>query len=402
MARLTGKLEAGGSKSEVAVKLIWSAYNLCSRNLISWDDVPSRTRIGDMTMRTRRFAGRLRRVMSLLMLSVLCPWIASGQDQIPEVTIVATGGTIAGKADTRTSFQSYRAGQLPIEDMVDELRPQIDEVANVTTVQFGNRGSGSYDISDYFDLTIAVDAALETADAVVVTSGTTTMEEFAFWLDLTVRSQKPVVITGAMRPWTVISSDGPANLFNSIVLAASRETHCFGTVLMLNDEFHAAKEVWKSNGMRLDTFTSRELGILGYIDEREVRTYRAPPRVQACNDRDRWVTPFDLEQISKDQLPRTEILIGYQGAGLDEAITAWSDAGVKGIVIAGGRGSDEVVDAAEANGVVFHQTQRFRTGGDNLYPQKARLLLMLSLAFSSEPNQIENWFTRYGFAEFSQ
>ena len=355
-----------------------------------------------MTMRTRRFAGRLRRVMSLLMFSVLCPWLASGQNQIPEVTIVATGGTIAGKADTRTSFQSYRAGQLSIEEMVDELRPQIDEVANVTTVQFGNRGSGSYDISDYFDLTVAVDAALETADAVVVTSGTTTMEEFAFWLDLTVRSQKPVVITGAMRPWTVISSDGPANLFNAIVLAASRETHCFGTVLMLNDEFHAAKEVWKSNGMRLDTFTSRELGILGYIDEREVRTYRAPPRVQACNNRGRWVTPFDLDQISKDQLPRTEILIGYQGAGLDEAITAWSDAGVKGIVIAGGRGSEEVVDAAEANGVVFHHTQRFRTGGDNLYPQKARLLLMLSLAFSSEPNQIENWFTRYGFAEFSQ
>ena len=319
---------------------------------------------------------------------------------LPRVTIVATGGTIAGVSDTRTSFQSYRAGSLGIDEMLSELRPQIDEVADVTTVQFGNRPSGGYAIADFFDLTLAVEEALETADAVVVTSGTGSMDEFVYWLDLTVQSRKPVVITGAMRPWTVIGTDAHANLFNAIVLAASGETRCFGTVLMLNDEFHAAKEAWKGDAYRMDTFVSRELGNLGFIDELDVRTYRAPPRVQHCADPERWMTPFDLNAISKDDLPRVEVLIGYQGAGLDEAITAWAEAGVRGIVLAGGRGSREVQEKAEDMGVIFRRTHRFRTGTDNLYPQKARLLLLLSLAFTDDPGQVDAWYEALGGAEF--
>lgn len=319
---------------------------------------------------------------------------------LPRVTIVATGGTIAGVSDTRTSFQSYRAGTLGIDEMLSELRPQIDEVADVTTVQFGNRPSGGYAIADFYDLTLAVEKALETADAVVVTSGTGSMDEFVYWLELTVQSRKPVVITGAMRPWTVIGTDAHANLFNAIVLAASGETRCFGTVLMLNDEFHAAKEAWKGDAYRMDTFVSRELGNLGFIDELDVRTYRAPPRVQHCADPERWMTPFDLNAISKDDLPRVEVLIGYQGAGLDEAITAWAEAGVRGIVLAGGSGSGEVREKAEEMGVVFRRTHRFRTGTDNLYPQKARLLLLLSLAFTDDPAQVDAWFEELGGAEF--
>lgn len=328
------------------------------------------------------------------------PADAAEAGALPRVIIVATGGTIAGVSDTRTSFQSYRAGSLGIDEMLSELRPQIDEVADVTTVQFGNRPSGGYAIADFFDLTLAVEEALETADAVVVTSGTGSMDEFVYWLDLTVQSRKPVVITGAMRPWTVIGTDAHANLFNAIVLAASGETRCFGTVLMLNDEFHAAKEAWKGDAYRMDTFVSRELGNLGFIDEMDVRTYRAPPRVQHCADPERWMTPFDLNRISKDDLPRVEVLIGYQGAGLDEAITAWAEAGVRGIVLAGGRGSGEVQEKAEEMGVVFRRTHRFRTGTDNLYPQKARLLLLLSLAFTDDSEQVDAWFAELAGAEF--
>lgn len=324
----------------------------------------------------------------------------TGAAALPRVTIVATGGTIAGVSETRTSFQSYRAGSLGIDEMLSELRPQIDEVADVSTVQFGNRPSGGYAIADFFDLTLAVEEALETADAVVVTSGTGSMDEFVYWLDLTVQSRKPVVITGAMRPWTVIGTDAHANLFNAIVLAASGETRCFGTVLMLNDEFHAAKEAWKGDAYRMDTFVSRELGNLGFIDELDVRTYRAPPRSQLCADPGRWMTPFDLSRISRDDLPRVEVLIGYQGAGLDEAITAWAEAGVRGIVLAGGRGSAEVQERAEEMGVVFRRTHRFRTGTDNLYPQKARLLLLLSLAFTDDPEQVDAWFEELAGAEF--
>ena len=335
------------------------------------------------------------------LLALLLPASVGAQERLPRVTVVGTGGTIAGVSETRTSFQDYRAGQLPIEDMVYALRPQIEEVAEVNTVQFGNRSSGGYGIPDYYDLTLAVEKALETADAAVVTSGTGTMDEIVYWLELTVQSQKPVVITGAMRPWTVIGTDAHANLFNAIVLAASGETRCFGTVLMLNDEFHAAKDVWKSDAYRLDTFISRQVGVLGWVDGLEVRTFRAPPRVQRCDDPAAWRTPFDLSSIAKQDLPRVEVFMGYQGARLDEAMAALADAGVDGMVVAGGGVSREARSAAEAKGVTFVSTQRFRSGdAHNLMPQKARLLLMLSLAFAEDGEQALEWFEEISTEEF--
>jgi L-asparaginase len=347
-----------------------------------------------------RFLAHPLRALVFVLLAAATAASAGAQTAAPKVVVIGTGGTIAGTSTTRTSFQSYRAGQLPIEEMVDELRPQIEEVAEVTTIQFGNRSSGSYRVPDFYDLALEIDRALQTADGVVVTTGTDTMEEFVYWADLTVRSAKPVVFTGAMRPWTVISSDGPANLFNAIVLAASGETTCFGPVLMFNDEFHAAKDVWKTDGSRLDAFISRQTGILGYIDELSVRTYRAPPRVQHCGDPERWRTPFDLTRISRDDLPRVEVLMGYQGAGLDEAVAAFAEAGVKGIVVAGGGVSGAARTAAEEKGVTFASTQRFRSGGNNLLPQKARLLLLLSLAFSDDAEQVGAWMTELSSGEF--
>jgi L-asparaginase len=325
---------------------------------------------------------------------------AQAVEALPRVTVIGTGGTIAGTSTTRTSFQSYRAGQLLIADMVDDLRPEIDEVAEVTAIQFDNRPSGGYGVEDYFELSLAIDQALETADVVVVTTGTDTMEEFVYWMDLTVRSPKPVVFTGAMRPWTVVGSDGHPNLFNAIVLAASGATTCFGTVLMLNDEFHAAKDVWKSDGARMDTFISRRFGALGSVDGLQVRAHRAPPRVQHCDTPERWRTPFDLGGITADDLPRTEVLIGYQGARLDEAVLAFADAGVRGIVNAAGGISAEAREAAEEKGVVFARTQRLRSGGHNLLPQKARLLLLLSLAFAEDTEQAQAWFDEIGAMEF--
>jgi L-asparaginase len=324
----------------------------------------------------------------------------AAQEARPRVTVIGTGGTIAGTATTRTSYQSYRAGQILITDMVDELRPEIEAIADVSAVQFDNRASGAYTVADYHRLSLAIDEALESADAVVVTTGTDTMEEFAYFMDLTVRSRKPVVLTGAMRPWTVIGSDGQANLFNAIVLAASGATTCFGTVLMMNDEFHAAKDVWKSDGARLDTFISRRLGALGSVDGNRVRAHRAPPRLQHCNDPEAWRTPFDLRQVSADALPRVEVLIGYQGARLDEAVHALAEAGVRGIVTAAGGVSGAARRAAEERGVTFVGTQRLRSGGSNLLPQKARLLLLLALAFSDSAEQARGWFVELSDQEW--
>jgi len=348
---------------------------------------------------------KTRRVRAWLPALACLAWTAlplAGQERLPRVTVIGTGGTIAGQSATRTSFQDYRAGQMAIADMVDELRPQIDQVAHVTTVQFGNRGSGGYLVSDYHDLTLAVEQALETADAVVVTTGTTTMEEFVYWSDLTVRSQKPVVYTGAMRPWTVIGTDAHANLFNAIVLAASGETHCMGSVLMLNDEFFAAKEVWKSDGSRMDTFVARNAGSLGTVDGLGVRTFRAPPRYALCDDPERWRTPFDLTGVAKDELPRVEVLMGYQGVRQDEGVRALADAGVRGIVLAQGGASAEARAYAEERGVVFVNTERFRSGGDNLMPPKARLLLMLALATTDGPEAALERYRATGALEWGE
>ncbi|GAB3258851.1 asparaginase AnsZ [Kineococcus gypseus] len=332
--------------------------------------------------------------------------------------MIGTGGTIAGLADSRDALQTYRAGQVPIADLVGALQPELGAVAEVRTVQFGNAGSSGYTIEQFRELTLAVDEALKTSDGVVVTTGTDTMEEFAYWLDLTVRSDEPVVLTGAMRPSNVIGADGPANLFNAVRLAASGDTRCFGTVLMLNDEFHAAREVTKTDALRMDTFEGGRFGALGVVDETHVTTRRAPARAELCGTK-RWATPFDVSRIAPQDLPRVEIAYSYQEAG-GEAISAFADAGVEGVVTAGtGAGGispamREARTAAIERGVLFGTTTRTGSGAiyegeepapgvvamEDLLPQKARLLLLLSLAFTDDEAQVRAWVDGLGSPEF--
>ncbi|MEU0842531.1 asparaginase [Streptomyces sp. NPDC005962] len=330
----------------------------------------------------------------------------------PQVAVIGTGGTIAGVAKSRVSFQNYESGQLPVSRLVDDLRPEVNRLADVTTRQFGNKDSNDYSLPEYRKLTAAVDDALRTKDAVVVTTGTDTMEEFAYWLDLTVRSDKPVVVTGAQRPWTVISSDGPANLYNAIRLAASGRTTCFGTVVMLNDQIQAAREVRKADALRLNAFTSGSNGELGVIDQNHIRIDRAPARVQQCG-KPGWKTPFDLDRIARRSLPKVDIAYSYQGAG-PEAIKAFADAGAAGVVTAGtGAGglSPAMTEArtdAVKNGVLFASASRTGSGAvydphvrgvigaQDLTPQKARILLTLALAKTHNEDRIQHWFTTLG------
>jgi len=335
----------------------------------------------------------------------------------PNVIVVATGGTLAGQATNgdKASFQSYRAGTYTMADMVSQL--PIHKNADVSTYQFGNKGSGGYTMKELYDLSLAVDAALEIYDGAVVTTGTDTMEEIAYFLDLTVRSEKPVVVTGAMRPWDVIGTDGPANLYQAIKVAASGKTTWFGTVLMLNDVIHAAREVTKGNSHRMDTFKTPMFGALGYVDDPAVRIYRLNARALQAGKAD-WATPFDLRTISKDKLPLVEIVYNYQEA-TGGAIRGLVKDGAKGIVTAGtGAGgissglSAARTEAIRDQGVVFVSTTRTGSGsvsggsgniipGDNLNPQHARILLMLSLAFSDDVNTIRDWFETVGTQDIS-
>ena len=132
---------------------------------------------------------------------------------------------------------------------------------------------------------------------------------------------------------TASSTDAPANLYNAIKVAASQQTFCFGTVLMLNDEIQAAREVTKSNSYRTDTFQTREYGVLGWIDGDNITLGRAPARVMSC-DTEEWFTPFDLAKVDAKTLPRVEIVTSYQQAG-GEGVAGFANAGVRGIVTAG-------------------------------------------------------------------
>ncbi|MFD3525029.1 asparaginase [Streptomyces sp. NPDC058653] len=367
--------------------------------------------------------GILRRTALLTAVVALTAGTATAAEQHkspvkrPKVAVIGTGGTIAGVSDSRVDFQDYQSGKIPVAELVGDLKPEVNAIADVSTVQFGNKGSGSYSIAEFRELTLAVDKALRTNDAAVVTTGTDTMEEFAYWLDLTVRSDKPVILTGAMRPWTVLGTDGPANLYNAIQLAASRKTTCFGSVIMLNDEVQAAREVRKTDALRMDTFNSGASGSLGVVDQERVRINRAPARVEKCG-KPSWRTPFDVGRIGEKDLPKVEIAYSYQGAG-GEAVKAFADAGADGVVTAGtgAGGISSAMSAARADatkqGVVFASTTRTGNGAvydeesggavvgaADLGPQKARILLLLSLAKTDDVEKIRGWFTTLGTAEF--
>ena len=335
---------------------------------------------------------------------------------LPNVRVVGIGGTIVSSAVARDRWQSY-GGDQGINDstLISRVMPELGEVANISNIEISNLGSGTIKAEDMYNTTKAVDAALAEADAVVVLAGTSIMEEVAYWLDLTVRSDKPVVITGSMRQNNTFSFDGLANLFNSVVLAASRKTTCYGTVLLLNDEYIAARDVTKGDAVRTDTFTGNRFGILGAVDERRVRAINGPARALKCGTAD-WQTPFDMNRITAAQLPKVEIVYSYMDAG-PEAIDAYVAAGAKGIVTSGhGAGGISTAQSAARQraiekGVLFVTATRTGSGpvwgnskgqiaAGDLMAQKARILLQLSLAFSQDQAQIEKWFDTIGVPSF--
>ena len=328
-----------------------------------------------------------------------------------KVMVIATGGTIAGIAPSSTDFTLYTPGIKSIDEMLDEI-PAVYKLADINTKQFANQSSSSTTTKNLYDLSVAVDEALKTYDSVVVTCGTDIMEEIAYFLDLTVQSPKPVVVTGSMKPWNVIGTDAKLNLYNAVKVAASNKTYKFGTVVVLNEEIHAAREVTKANSVREDTFQTPMLGMLGYVDDNDVSIYRIPTRAAKADDE--WATPFDLKKISASDLPRVDIVVAYQGAG-GEQITAAVNAGAKGIVTMGtGNGgiTTDMISARNAamnKGIIVAAVTRTGSGtmysedrdgyglvsADNLNAYHARIALQLCLAYSKNYNTIQGWFDDY-------
>ncbi|WP_340022498.1 asparaginase [Paenibacillus sp. FSL K6-1096] len=337
---------------------------------------------------------------------------------IPNVVVVGVGGTITSTSPSRELFQTYGTPKVPINDIIQRLQPELSKIANVTSTELSNISSAQTTSKDLYNLTIAIDKELANpaVNAVVVTTGTNIMEELAYWTDLTVRSPKPVIFTGSMRQSNTISFDGEANLLNAIRLAASQKTAYYGTVLMMNDEFFAAREVTKTDALRLDTFGGGRYGALGTVDENRIRAVRAPARVKDAGT-EKWKTPFDLSTIQAEDLAKVDIVYSYTEASATP-ITALVNDGVQGIVTAG-HGAGGISTAQQAarkeaieKGVLFVSATRAGSGAvydtgakgiigaGDLLPQKARILLQLGLTFSKDQEQIRQWFSTIGMPDF--
>ena len=326
------------------------------------------------------------------------------------VTILATGGTIAGSGATTTTTVGYTAATVGVERLIQAV-PELAKVAQVKGEQVFQIAS-EYMSNEHWLVLAKRDNTLlaqPDVDGIVITHGTDTLEETAYFLDMVVKSHKPVVLVGAMRPGTALSADGPINLYNAVLLAASKEAIGKGVLVALNDQIQGARNVTKTNTSTLDSFKTPELGMLGYIQGNRPYFYHASTRKHTAD------TEFDISKL--DALPQVDIVYGYANVS-PVALNALVAAGAKGIIHAGvGDGSlaSKVLPsltAARKQGVLIVRSARVGQGivarngeanddqldfvvSDTLNPQKARILLMLALTKTSDSKEIQRMFYTY-------
>lgn len=344
---------------------------------------------------------------SMFVIMLLSVTMAFAQE-LPKVYILATGGTIAGSGSSATK-SNYSAGQVAIGTLLDAV-PAINDVAYVEGEQVVN--IGSQDMSDDVWLVLAkrVNELLAQADVngIVITHGTDTMEETAFFLSLVTNSNKPVVLVGAMRPSTAISADGPVNLYNAVVTAASPASMGRGVLVCMNGKVYGAADVTKTNTTSVDTFQSPNSGPLGYIHNGEVRFFRPAAKLADA-------PYFNIAGLKA--LPKVGIAYGYSSVEGD-VVKMMIKKDYKGIVYAGvGNGNIHKnvfpeLEKARKDGIIVVRSSRVPTGAttldaevdDNKYefvaswglnPQKARILLMLALTKTDDWKAIQKYFNNY-------
>jgi L-asparaginase len=333
---------------------------------------------------------------------------ASAQDRKPNVVILATGGTIAGAAATGTQ-SGYRSGAVGIDTMIAAV-PGITDLADIKGEQISNVGSQdmTYDILLTLAKRINELTRSSDVDGIVVTHGTDTMEESAFFLNLTVKTDKPVVMVGSMRPSTAVSADGPLNLYNAVGVAADPNARGRGVLVVMNDMIHAAHSLTKASTTAVQTFLSPIRGVVGVASYGKNDFYNNPPWRHTTQ------SEFDVSNVTA--LPRVDVI--FAGMDTSPALIEASASGAKGIVIAGvGNGnmnkpSVEAAAGAVKKGVVVVRSSRVATGlvgrnvelnddelgfiaSDELNPQKSRILLSLALLKQRTPQELQTLFRTY-------
>lgn len=357
----------------------------------------------------------MRVLLSLLMLSIGSS-IASSQtpatakaSALPNIVVLATGGTIAGAASSDVQA-GYTSGQVGVEQLLAAV-PQAKKLANLRGEQIANIGSQDMNDSVWIKLATRVNALLAQPDVsgIVITHGTDTIEETAYFLNLVVKSAKPVVLTGSMRPSTALSADGPLNFYNAVGVASSPQAAGRGVLVVLNDWIHGAGSITKTSTTAVQTFLSPISGLIGTVSYGQPEFYRGPVGKNT--------TTSEFSVDNNTVLPRVDIIMASEnmdGAMINAAVAA----GAKGIVIAGvGNGNMTAAAvtalAAQAKkGIVCVRSSRVTTGNvgrnveidDDRYgfvaslglnPQKARVLLRLALTKTSDLKVIQRYFDEY-------
>jgi L-asparaginase len=328
---------------------------------------------------------------------------------LPQVVVLATGGTIAGAAATDVQA-GYTSGQLGVDQLLAAV-PQSKKLASLKGEQISNIGSQDMNDDVWLKLAGRINAlaAMPSVAGIVITHGTDTIEETAYFLNLVVKTRKPVVLTAAMRPATALSADGPLNFYNAVAVAAHKDAGGRGVLVVVNDWIHGASSLTKTSTTAVQTFLSPVWGLIGSVAYGDIEFYRGPVGKHTVD------SEFSIDGLKS--LPRVDIILAYEnmdGALIDAAAAA----GAKGIVIAGVGNGNMTASAVTAlaaqakKGIVCVRASRVATGrvernvelDDNklgfvasmgLNPQKARVLLRLALAKTSDPKAIQRYFDEY-------
>ena len=329
----------------------------------------------------------------------------------PRIHVIGTGGTIAGIGLNQLDYTQYAevGKKFTIEESISRI-PEAHTIADLSSENMISVGSPAIGPAEWMDMNKRINTLLDSnsVDGIVVTHGTATLEETAYFLHLTIQNKKPVIVTGAMRPPTSYGTDADLNLLDAIRVAASPNAVGKGVLTILNNEIHSARDVYKANTLRVETFRANELGFLGYADsDGEVLFYRAPTRKHTV------FSDFDVRKL--DELPRVDIVYAYAGSD-DMLIEAVRKNNSDGLIVSGfGSGTlpPTMMDAAARatrDGIPVVLASRSTAGrtvitprisklellvADNLHPQKARILLMVALTITKDRKLLQQMFAEY-------
>ncbi|WP_130911074.1 asparaginase [Pseudomonas sp. Sample_9] len=332
------------------------------------------------------------------------------QTKLANVVVLATGGTIAGAGASAANSATYQAAKVGIEQLIAGI-PELSKLANVRGEQVMQIASESITNDNLLQLGRRVSELADSkdVDGIVITHGTDTLEETAYFLNLVEKTDKPIIVVGSMRPGTAMSADGMLNLYNAVAVASSKEARGKGVLVTMNDEIQSGRDVSKMINIKTEAFKSA-WGPLGMVVEGKSYWFRLPAKRHTMD------SEFDIKDIKS--LPDVEIAYSYGNVG-DTAYKALAQAGAKAIIHAGtgnGSVSSRVVPSLQAlrkDGVQIIRSSHVNAGGfvlrnaeqpddkydwvvaHDLNPQKARILAMVALTKTNDSKELQRMFWEY-------